>query len=183
MCPRHSRFGDLPGSISQFLILNTPLQPHRKAFPGSKSVILIPSALPDGLPGSILALLSPNTPFAPHSKPLPGSKSVILIPSALPDGLPGSISAFLSPQPLSGDACSDCRSGAGARSTQCCRGQRQAAGTPALRLRLSLHKVRLRRPLRPLPLSGAGAKPARTCQPCALRTGAALLAYLTVGCP
>ena len=63
------------------------------------------------------------------------------------------------------------------------RGQRQAASSPALRLRLSLRKVRLRRPLRPLPLSGAGAKPARTCQPCALRTGAALLAYLTVGCP
>ena len=39
--------------------------------------------------------------------------------------------------------------------------------SPALRLRLSLHKVRLRRPLRPLPLSGAGAKPARTRKPCA----------------
>ena len=49
-----------------------------------------------------------------------------------------------------GSACSGCRSGAGARSSQGCRGQRQTAATPALRLRLSLHKVRLRRPLRRL---------------------------------
>ena len=56
-----------------------------------------------------------------------------------------------------GSACSGCRSGAGARSSQGCRGQRQTAATPALRLRLSLHKVRLRRPLRHLfatPCSG-----------------------------
>ena len=49
-----------------------------------------------------------------------------------------------------GSACSGCRSGAGARSSQDCRGQRQTAATPAHRLRLSLHKVRLRRPLRHL---------------------------------
>ena len=81
-----------------------------------------------------------------------------LFPSAQPSAIPGS-------------ACSGCRSGAGARSTQDCRGQRQTAATPAHRLRLSLHKVRLSRPLRHLPLSDAGVKPARTCKPCALRTG------------
>ena len=105
-----------------------------------------------------------------------------------------------------GSACSGCRSGAGARSSQNCRGQRQTAATPAHRLRLSLHKVRLRRPLRHLfatPCSGTspsirrsrsesragfcamasrsarvwGGTPvwitARTCKPCALRTGKA----------
>ena len=107
---------------------------------------------------------------------------------------------------FSGSACSGCRSGAGARSSQDCRGQRQTAATPAHRLRLSLHKVRLRRPLRHLfatPCSGTspairrsrsesragfcamasrsarvwGGTPvwitARTCKPCALRTGKA----------
>ena len=67
--------------------------------------------------------------------------------AALPSALP---SANFS-------ACSSCRSGAGARSSQDCRGQRQTAATPAHRLRLSLHKVRLRRPLRRLfatPCSG-----------------------------
>ena len=81
-------------------------------------------------------------------------------PAVLPSFIPGS-------------ACSGCRSGAEARSSQDCRGQRQTAVTPALRLRLSLHKVRLCRPLRHLPLSDAGVKPARTCKPCALRTGKA----------
>ena len=108
------------------------------------------------------------------------------------------------PSAIPGSACSGCRSGAGARSSQDCRGQRQTAATPAHRLRLSLHKVRLRRPLRHLfatPCSGTspasrrsrsesragfcamasrsarvwGGTPvwitARTCKPCALRTG------------
>ena len=115
------------------------------------------------------------------------------IPSALPSAIPGS-------------ACSGCRSGAGARSPHGCRGQRQTAATPAHRLRLSLHKVRLRRPLRHLLAShNPGTSPAirrsrsesragfcamasrsarvwggtpvwiaaRTCKPCALRTGKA----------
>ena len=110
------------------------------------------------------------------------------------------------PSAIPGSACSGCRSGAGARSSQGCRGQRQTAATPALQLRLSLHKVRLRRPLRHLfatPCSGTspairrsrsesrvgfcamasrsarvwGGTPvwiaARTCKPCALRTGKA----------
>ena len=97
MWPRHSRFGDLPGSISQFLILNTPLQPHRKAFPGSKSVILILSPLSAALPGSDLAFPSPNAPSAPRSEALSGANPAFLSPRALPDGLPGSISAVLSP--------------------------------------------------------------------------------------
>ena len=54
------------------------------------------------------------------------------------------------PSAIPGSACSGCRSGAGARSSQDCHGQRQTAATPDLRLRLSLHKVRLRRPLRHL---------------------------------
>ena len=114
-------------------------------------------------------------------------------PAVLPSFIPGS-------------ACSGCRSGAEARSSQDCRGQRQTAVTPALRLRLSLHKVRLCRPLRHLfatPYHGTspairrsrsesrvgfcamasrsarvwGGTPvwiaARTCKPCALRTGKA----------
>ena len=152
----------LPGAISPFLSPITPLEPLSKALPGSKPVILIPSALPEGLPGSKPVNLSPNA--LPDG--LAGSISAFLSPSTplepLSKALPGSKRAFSIPQSLSGAACSGCRYGAGARSTQCCRGQRQAASTPALRLRLSLHKVRLRRPLRPLPLSGSGAKPART---------------------
>ena len=101
MWPRHSRFGDLPGSISQFLILNTPLQPHRKAFPGSKSVILILSPLSAALPGSDLAFPSPNAPSAPRSEALSGANPAFLSPRALPDGLPGSISAVLSQMTLS----------------------------------------------------------------------------------
>ena len=54
------------------------------------------------------------------------------------------------PSAIPGSACSGCRSGAGARSPQDCLGQRQTAATQAHRLRLSLHKVRLRRPLRHL---------------------------------
>ena len=164
----------LSGSKSTFSIPNTPYIPHFKAFPGLRSIILIPSALPDGLAGSFSAFLSPNASSAPHFKAFPGSNL-----------------GYLSPQPLPGAACSGCRSGAGARSTQCCRDQRQAAASPALRLRLSLHKVRLRRPLRRLtrhqavaerkqgwparwlraaPGFGAGAPvwiAAQTCEPCA----------------
>ena len=110
------------------------------------------------------------------------------------------------PSAIPGSACSGCRSGAGARSSQGCRGQRQTAATPALQLRLSLHKVRLRRPLRRLVARLSLAPPpairrsrsesrvgfcamasrsarvwggtpvwiaARTCKPCALRTGKA----------
>ena len=116
------------------------------------------------------------------------------------------------PSAIPGSACSGCRSGAGARSSQDCRGQRQTATTPALRLRLSLRKVRLRRPLRRLfatPYPGTspairrsrsesragfcamasrsarvwGGTPvwitARTCKPCALRTGKALTCTLS----
>ena len=178
MCPRHSRFGDLPGSISQFLILNTPLQPHRKAFPGSKSVILIRSPLSAALPGSDLAFPSPNAPSAPISEALSGANPAFLSPRALPDGLPGSISAVLSPNDTiqllrnpSRDQNSVFQSRrpfpaslarvAGPEQERAALSAVADIGkplpSPALRLRLSLHKVRLRRPLRHLPLSGAGA--------------------------
>ncbi len=213
----------LSGSKSPISIPFAPLNPLRTAFPGSNLGFLSPQALPDALAGSILAFLSPITPSEPHSIAFSGSNLGFLSPHALSNGLPGSDlafpspnspsaacpkallgskPAFLSPQALSGAAC---RSGAGARSTQCYRGQRQAASSPALRLRLSLHKVRLRRPLRPLLRHQAAAErkgeacemasrsarvwggapvwiAARTREPCALRTGAALLATLLSLC-
>ena len=181
----HALPNSLSGSKSPISIPFAPLNPLRTAFPGSNLGFLSPHALSNGLPGSDLAFPSPNSPSGACSKALPGSKP-----------------AFLSPQALSGAAC---RSGAGARSTQCYRGQRQAASSPALRLRLSLHKVRLRRPLRPLLRHQAAAErkgeacemasrsarvwggapvwiAARTREPCALRTGAALLATLLSLC-
>ncbi len=144
-------------------------------------------------PGLKIAIFSPGSPVRSQIIIQTGSHSRQRIPSALSSSNPGS-------------ACSGCRSGAGARSSQDCRGQRQTAATPALRLRLSLHKVRLRRPLRHLfatPYPGTspairrsrsesrvgfcamasrsarvwGGTPvwiaARTCKPCALRTGKA----------
>ena len=138
----------LSGSESAFSIPFAPVGPLSTASPGSKLCFLSPQVLLNSLSGSISAFPSPNTAPVPHSKALPGSQPT-----------------FLRPQILPGAACSGCRSGAGARSTQCCRDQRQAAASPALRLRLSLHKVRLRRPLRPLPLSGGrGAKAGLACE-------------------
>ena len=142
-------------------------------------------------PGLKIAIFSPGSPVRSQIIIQTGSHSRQRIPSALSSSNPG-------------NACSGCRSGAGARSSQDCRGQRQTAATPAHRLRLSLHKVRLRRPLRRLfatPYPGTspdirrsrsesragfcamasrsarvwGGTPvwiaARTCKPCALRTG------------
>ena len=100
----------LAGSVLRYLSPTAPLNPSRTAFLGSKLCILSPQVLLNSLSGSISAFPSPNTAPVPHSKALPGSKP-----------------AFLSPQALSGAACSGCRSEAGARSTQCCRGQRQDA--------------------------------------------------------
>ena len=109
----HTPSAEFSGSKSAFSSPNTPSASHFRAFqgsrlpllipralpeclPGSNSVILIPRALPAGLPGSNSAFSSPNTPSAPRSKAFAGSKR-----------------AFPIPQPLSGAACSGCKSGAG----------------------------------------------------------------------
>ena len=246
----------LSGSELAFSIPFAPVGPLRTAFPGSKSVILIPRALPwlisrlsePACPSGIalwlrIGFFNPVCPCWPPSDSLPGIKISHFDPPRASRWLPGLNFAISEPKYPSctpfqgllglkiGQSDPPCPSGwlpglnfaiselkypsctpfqgppglktripetadpsrcrllglqVRSRSAQhsvLSRGQRQAAYSPALRLRLSLRKVRLRRPLRPLPLSGAGAKPARTCQPCALRTGAALLAYLTVGCP
>ena len=138
-----------------------------------------PSRWPRGIS---IAVSEPNCPSQPVSDSLPGLKTLHSEPADPLELALWLIIAIFNPEcpswppskALPGGACSGCRSGAGSRSTQCCRGQRLAAAAPALRLRLSLRKIRLRRPLRHLPLSGAGAKPARICQPCSLRTGKAL---------
>ena len=113
LAPRYHLSPSPSGSILGGSIPLTPLNPLRTAFPGSKSVILIPRALPAGLPGS-------RSPFLIHcalSAGLPGSILGFSIPFAplqpLLKPLSGSKPAFLSPQTLSGAACSCCRSGAG----------------------------------------------------------------------
>ena len=114
----------LSGSESAFPIPFAPLNPLRTAFPGSKPAFLSPQTLPASLSGSESAFPIPFAPLAPRSKAFPGSISPYLSPNTPPAPLskafPGSKPAFLRPQTLPGAACSGCRSGAGARSTQCC---------------------------------------------------------------
>ena len=124
----------IAGSKLVFLSPNNHHAPHFEGFSGPKRAFPIPYALPDGFSGSISAFLSPITPPAPRSRAIPGSNLGFLSLQALPDALAGSILAFLSPitpsephsealpgskqafpipQPLSGAACSGCKSGAG----------------------------------------------------------------------
>ena len=173
---------------------------------GSKSVILIPRALPwlisrlsePACPSGIalwlrIGFFNPVCPCWPPSDSLLGLKISHFDPPRASRWLPGLNFAISEPKypsctPFQGPPGLKTRIPETADPSRCrllglqvrsrsaqhsvlSRGQRQAASSPALRLRLSLRKVRLRRPLQPLPLSGAGAKPARTCQPCAWRTG------------
>ena len=127
LAPRYHLSPSPSGSILGGSIPLTPLNPLRTAFPGSKSVILIPRALPAGLPGSrspflihcalsaglpgsILGFSIPSASLRPLLKALPGSRSPFLIHCALSAGLPGSILGFSIPfaplrpllKPLSG---------------------------------------------------------------------------------